>query len=435
MDKLSESDDNSGYNSDEINSDIEVELYGAIHHMYGSDGHELAPNSADVVTETEPKATAEDKPIGGQKTCESPLNSSDSNTRLDVSDNEFDKDFVFNDNTEDIDLIEINDSGDDSDVIIIDEKSGDGKRKAKSPDKRRSKASTSGSNRSNRSEPNLSLSLGNVSNLDETAVSAMNQFYDEDDYDSEEEERRMPFEGNVQTYDSCIAFNVDSKTNNELRSCLSASFNKPLDDFHLCHTIATTSSATPHTVTTASTPAHHSLHAFHHQNKHIKWVYPDINDSSDGYGSHTSRATHTSHSSTPIARKCPKNRAISEPIVNTVFNDSSPLTSAFYALDATHTAVTAHTLTHRQINNWQSMQPTSQTTPQLSERAQQRRIRRKMKKLAQKMAQKREHHLLKEANGPQFQTIDSIDKIKKTKQRKKFRRDRNRMKKRQNQSQ
>jgi len=181
-------------------------------------------------------------------------------------------------------------------------------------------------------------------------------------------------------------------------------------------------------------PTTHSTHSITKTNT-LNGFIPTSMYSSDGYGSHTSRATHTSHSSTPIARKCPKNRAISEPIVNTVFNDSSPLTSAFYALDATHTAFTAHTLTHRQINNWQSMQPTSQTTPQLSERAQQRRVRRKMKKLAQKMAQKREHHLLKEANGPQFQTIDSIDKMKKTKQRKKFRRDRNRMKKRQNQSQ
>lgn len=74
-----------------------------------------------------------------------------------------------------VDYIEISDSSDDSDVIIIDN----------SPVK--SKNSKNAKHLSQKVTANTNISLGNVNNLDESRLSEMDRFYNEDSYDSGEE--------------------------------------------------------------------------------------------------------------------------------------------------------------------------------------------------------------------------------------------------------
>ncbi|CAG2110899.1 unnamed protein product, partial [Medioppia subpectinata] len=195
MDVLTDSEDNGDYNSDEINSDVEVALYGAIHHSYATDGHELTADEDNARTES----VSKDSPMAGKQRLQPQTNESQSKTplnnlfrlldhKLDVSDDEMDKDFVFNDNTNEIDLIEINDSSDDSDIVVVEDKSLDRKKR----EKRSVKRNHSSASLSSTPRVQTNISLGNVDNLNETtlsAISAMDQFYNEDNYDSAEEER------------------------------------------------------------------------------------------------------------------------------------------------------------------------------------------------------------------------------------------------------
>ncbi|XP_054166411.1 zinc finger CCHC domain-containing protein 7-like [Oppia nitens] len=217
MDVLNDSDDCSRYNSDEISSDLEVELYGAIHHSFADtiDGR-LNENNSHLPIRLEEKIKSIDKrQLFSLPKSEVNDNNRNNSYELKLSSNKpltnlftlLAKRYDMDEDIEDIDsgvevinnvdmsctkrkieLIELNDnSSDDSDVVIIDNNRSHCRNdiiRYSSPKK------TSPTKQSPKCSPIKSsdISFGNVSNLNETTLSSsMDQFYNEDDYDSEEE--------------------------------------------------------------------------------------------------------------------------------------------------------------------------------------------------------------------------------------------------------
>ena len=183
---------------------------------------------------------------------------------------------------------------------------------------------------------------------------------------------------------------VKNISSNQLSHRLSASFNKPLDQFDSIGSSASTSAST--SATTDPT--------FHCKNKHIKWVYPETNGTtrlvSSSYG-------NAINGKTGIARNRQKNRVIGE---RTEFERVMSYANSSTALDSAHTL----TPTHQQINN--SMQEKTQTTPQLNERSKRRKNRRKKRKIVETKGRERELQSFRQPNGSHLKTFDSFRKIK-----------------------
>ena len=218
MDLYEDSDQSSNYNSDQIDSETEVMLYGAIHHAIASEDQQLVPEVPDIILdlnktqstskqienekssqskaiESQTKITTNDKPLNNLfRLLDSKLDESDEDFCFDF---DFSKDIPQNENKRKIDVIDIDDSSDsDSDICIIEDNVFATKSKTRATDKQKSPKnqqklvpiqSTSKELKEPNLKPKIDISLGNVDNLIRSSLEVMNEFYDEDNYDSEEE--------------------------------------------------------------------------------------------------------------------------------------------------------------------------------------------------------------------------------------------------------
>ena len=220
MDVLYDSDCYSNYQSDHIDSETEVMLYSAIHHSFASEDQQLTSESRDwglamripedakfasssllASSLSATKLNEQKESLSGRSeqrlsdksqmktNPEKPLTNIFAllDRRLDVeSDEEVAKDVDTrpnkNINKRSIKYIEISDSSDDSDVMIIDDDS---------PVKSRTKPKNpfTAKLKSPKVSAKANISLGNVNNLNESTLSQMDHFYNEDSYDSAEEAR------------------------------------------------------------------------------------------------------------------------------------------------------------------------------------------------------------------------------------------------------
>jgi hypothetical protein len=174
---MENSTDSEFYNSDEIDSDIEVSLYGLIHH---NSDHQLFDTTNDQSFDHKSNHLNE---IQSKSSVESNANCLQlNNNKISSNSDSIKRDFIFNDKNENnlknvknnnsnetkIECIEIEDSSEDSDVVIISDNTKNREKKWKRM-------------------TNIDISLANVNNLKESTLLEMNQFYDEDVYDSEQE--------------------------------------------------------------------------------------------------------------------------------------------------------------------------------------------------------------------------------------------------------
>ena len=187
---------------------------------------------------------------------------------------------------------------------------------------------------------------------------------------------------------------VKNISSNQLSHRLSASFNKPLDQFDSNGSSASTSASSCASTSATTDPT------FQCKNKHIKWVYPETNGTTRLVSSSYSNAIN---GKTGIARNRQKNRVIGE---RTEFERVMSYANSSTALDSAHTL----TPTHQQINN--SMQEKTQTTPQLNERSKRRKNRRKKRKIVETKGRERELQSFRQPNGSHLKTFDSFRKIK-----------------------
>jgi hypothetical protein len=180
---MENSTDSEVYNSDEIDSDIEVSLYGLIHHnsqnshqLFDTTNEQSFDNKSNHLNEIQSKSSVESNDNCLQFNSFNKISSNSDSIK---------RDFIFNDKNEKnlldlknvknnnsnerkIECIEIEDSSEDSDVVIISDNT-------KNREKKRKRIT------------NIDISLANVNNLKESTLLEMDKFYNEDIHDSEEE--------------------------------------------------------------------------------------------------------------------------------------------------------------------------------------------------------------------------------------------------------
>jgi hypothetical protein len=177
---MENSTDSEVYNSDEIDSDIEVSLYGLIHHnsdhqFFDTTNDQSFDNNSNHSNEIQSKSSVESNANCLQLNSFNKISSNCDSIKRDFIINNKNENILLdlknvknnNSNERKIECIEIEDSSEDSDVVIISD--------TKNRDKKWKRMT------------NIDISLANVNNLKESTLLEMEKFYNEDFYDSEEE--------------------------------------------------------------------------------------------------------------------------------------------------------------------------------------------------------------------------------------------------------